>query len=617
MSFKPLQINYAENGHDASIYGGKAASLYRLIETEEFAVPTAFVIPCDQCLIRPEIDLQLIRSLCGSNNRYAVRSGAPVSMPGLLQTKLNVSFYDLEAAIKEVWDSWNTEHAVAYRKAKGIPDNIGTAVIIQSMINSQYSGVAFTANTETPECTDFDPLIEYVEGLGDALVGGEVTPKKLRSNSLASWAKVLRDGLKLIHSYWGPSDVEWCVDEYGSLWFVQQRPLKFSKSLAHTVDESGKTVVFAGKAIGSPKQITAYMSMASTYKLKPGNAVYVGAFRPEYYMKMVEASAILCGVGGATCHASILARELDKPAISGMGEHTALDLVDKPLLIDGATAKVYKFDREVAVTKPTKLVRVLDETRCPNGSLQLYTSSYNVNYMLVRFYQAIKDWQEGKISEERKVFVAREIADVLCLYFYKACLGELRHVKGKASDFTKFWGATALMRRVESLIGQEISGGDRDEFVNSVTMPTTLKEAITTMRAVEAAFSKLPWRGGYGGKKWGKIAQVLLKYLAGDYSPIMFVDNCFNLKHNGGCAFGKFSWITCNNGIIKYQLNHKQEGDLTQATKVYADYCGGHHNSAIAHYVQKESIFYEGTKNVKEVGGTNDKQAKGTHAVAA
>ena len=49
--------------------------------------------------------------------------------------------------------------------------------------------------------------------------------------------------------------------------------------------------------------------------------------------------------------------------------------------------------------------------------------------------------------------------------------------------------------------------------------------------------------GGFGGKKWANIASILRMYETDDLTPLMFVDTCWGLQHNGGAYFDK-AWTT-------------------------------------------------------------------------
>jgi len=82
----------------------------------------------------------------------------------------------LTECINAVFESWNNHRARIYRKAHDIHHISGTAVTIQSMIHSDISGIAFTANPANPAAEEV--IIESSYGLGEAVVSGDVTPDR-------------------------------------------------------------------------------------------------------------------------------------------------------------------------------------------------------------------------------------------------------------------------------------------------------------------------------------------------------------------------------------------------------------------------------------------------------
>lgn len=82
----------------------------------------------------------------------------------------------LTQCINAVFDSWNSERAIVYRKAHDIRGLAGTAVNVQAMFNSQVSGVAFTANPSDPQARQV--IVEGAFGLGESVVSGDVTPDR-------------------------------------------------------------------------------------------------------------------------------------------------------------------------------------------------------------------------------------------------------------------------------------------------------------------------------------------------------------------------------------------------------------------------------------------------------
>jgi rifampicin phosphotransferase len=112
----------------------------------------------------------------------AVRSSATAedlpdaSFAGQQDTFLNISGDDqLLEAVRRCWTSLWTARAIAYRARHGIPpDKISLAVVVQELIDADASGIVFTADAVTGD----DSMIEInaAWGLGEAVVGGQVTP---------------------------------------------------------------------------------------------------------------------------------------------------------------------------------------------------------------------------------------------------------------------------------------------------------------------------------------------------------------------------------------------------------------------------------------------------------
>jgi len=116
------------------------------------------------------------------NTKYvAVRSSATsedtkkTSWAGQLSTYLNTSQRDLIDNIKRCWASLFSPRALTYRARQNlIKSNVLVAVIVQKMVDSEVSGIVFTAH---PVTSDPDMImIEAGYGLGEAMVSGLITP---------------------------------------------------------------------------------------------------------------------------------------------------------------------------------------------------------------------------------------------------------------------------------------------------------------------------------------------------------------------------------------------------------------------------------------------------------
>ena len=223
----------------------------------------------------------------------AVRSSATAEdLPGLSfagqqDTFLNVvSDNTLLRAVVECWSSLWTARAIAYRDRNGIDQSaVSLAVVVQEMVQSETSGVLFTANPLTGHRTE--TVIDATFGLGEALVGGHVEPdhyvvsnesgnilhREVGSKSTVIHGAVgggvstkqsesrleeaLTDsqirqltelGRNVANLYGGPQDIEWAFAG-GSLYLLQSRPITSLFPLPSRVDDGALKVYVSLGAI--------------------------------------------------------------------------------------------------------------------------------------------------------------------------------------------------------------------------------------------------------------------------------------------------------------------------------------------------------------------------------
>jgi len=186
------------------ILGGKGASLTAMTRAG-LPVPPGFIIAADCCRkflaaggawpdgLQQEVREALTRLEQVTGRTFgrgsdpllvAVRSGAAVSMPGMMDTILNCPvsacgpaedpWQALIGCIEAVFNSWNSPRAAAYRRQRDIRDLDGTAVTVQAMFPARVSGVAFTTNPNEPDAGEM--IVEASPGLGEAVVSGRVLP---------------------------------------------------------------------------------------------------------------------------------------------------------------------------------------------------------------------------------------------------------------------------------------------------------------------------------------------------------------------------------------------------------------------------------------------------------
>jgi len=198
----------------------------------------------------------------------AVRSSATsedsasAAWAGQLDSFLNTSEKDLLENVKKCWASLFTPRAIFYRFEKNLHGaEISVAVVVQKMVESEVSGIAFSVH---PVTEDYNQLIiEAGFGLGEAIVSGQITPdsyvvekspRRIMDKNVAEqmrglfraknggneWVEVKNGGrqklsdkeilelseliLKIEKHYGFPCDIEW-AREGGKFYIVQSRPI--------------------------------------------------------------------------------------------------------------------------------------------------------------------------------------------------------------------------------------------------------------------------------------------------------------------------------------------------------------------------------------------------------
>lgn len=288
---------------DRAKIGGKAWSIARMSATG-LNVPPAFVITTEACRaylidgmyppgLQDEIDsgISWLETRTGrqfgagaSRLLLSVRSGAVVSMPGMMDTVLNLGLDEegeaqlaaetgqpafardthrrlrelyasivlkseagvemptaprdqLQGAVRAVFDSWNTRRAKRYRQHNAIANDLGTAVTIQAMVFGNLdersgTGVLFSRN---PLTGDPKPFGEYLpKAQGEDVVSGKFTPLPLdtMTDSVAqAHSALLAAAAQLELSEGDVQDIEFTVQR-GELFLLQARSAKRSPQAA-------------------------------------------------------------------------------------------------------------------------------------------------------------------------------------------------------------------------------------------------------------------------------------------------------------------------------------------------------------------------------------------------
>ncbi len=332
----------------------------------------------------------------------AVRSSATAedlpnaSFAGQQATYLNVKGEDnLIKSVQKCWASLFTTRAVFYRHKNNFDHfKVLIAVVVQKMVNSEASGVAFTVD---PVSEDRNLMvIEAAFGLGEAVVGGEVTPdhyvvnkntfeivekkiahknfmiirdpsgtnKKVYLDDDVAEKQVLSDDkivelakiIKEIENHYGkPQDIEW-AKEGTKLYIVQSRPITtlgkeiskpdYKKHLGEPILKG----LPASKGIASgPVKII--MSANELDKVKKGDILVTKMTDPDFVPAMKIAAAIVTDEGGMTSHAAIVSREMEIPCIVGTEKATKILKDGEVVTVDAVDGYVYRGVVEIEETQ--------------------------------------------------------------------------------------------------------------------------------------------------------------------------------------------------------------------------------------------------------------------------
>jgi hypothetical protein len=169
------------------LYGAKAVGLGDALRAG-LPVPPGVALPGPQVdsIASGEVGTTtaLLQAVQALPTPLAVRSSAVgedsagASFAGQHITVLNVpSAGDVEAAVRAVWWSANSDSAITYRKRLGVFARPSVGVVVQSLLQPETAGVMFTRN---PITGADERIVEASWGLGEAVVSGRVIPDSYR-----------------------------------------------------------------------------------------------------------------------------------------------------------------------------------------------------------------------------------------------------------------------------------------------------------------------------------------------------------------------------------------------------------------------------------------------------
>ncbi|MFB6318085.1 pyruvate, phosphate dikinase [Saccharicrinis sp. FJH54] len=310
--------------------------------------------------------------------------------------------YDqLWGAVMAVFDSWNNERAIYYRRLNRIPDEWGTAVNVQAMVfgnmgKNSGTGVAFTRDAGTGE--DIFNGEYLIDAQGEDVVAGVRTPQQITLEGSRRWAKLaniteevrkekypsLEEAMpevakelfdvetKLENYFSDMQDLEFTIQDR-KLWLLQtrngkrtgaamvkiavdmlesgmidekkallrQEPQKLDELLHPVFDkkaEAGADVMAKGLP-ASPGAATGQIVFFADEAKKYDNTILVRIeTSPEDLEGMNIAKGILTARGGMTSHAAVVARGMGKCCVSGAGT-IKVNYKERTLTMEGKTFK--------------------------------------------------------------------------------------------------------------------------------------------------------------------------------------------------------------------------------------------------------------------------------------
>lgn len=329
----------------------------------------------------------------------AVRSSATAedlpeaSFAGQQDTYLHISGEkELINYIRKCWASLWTSRAIYYREKQGFDHfHVSLAVVIQKMVNSEKSGVMFTANPINGNTDEM--MINASWGLGEAVVSGFVTPDEYIVNKKFRKVKdifiaekntmVIKDesgvgtievkvsehlgseyverecltegeldiligyGLNIEDMYGSFQDIEWGFDrDTKELYILQSRPITTIKDGENTTKMVQELKVLVkglpaspGKGAGKVKNIK---DISEIDRIEEGDILVTVMTNPDMVPAMRKAAAVVTEEGGRTCHAAIVSRELQIPCIVGAKSAATILEEDMGITVDATSGVVFE-----------------------------------------------------------------------------------------------------------------------------------------------------------------------------------------------------------------------------------------------------------------------------------
>ncbi len=290
-------------------------------------------------------------------------------------------------AIQAVFGSWNNNRAVVYRKQNKIPDDLGTAVNVMSMVfgnkgNTSATGVAFTRNPADGTKEFYGDYL--VNAQGEDVVAGirntEPIETLKHTPGLEKAGAELEEVFGILEKHYRDMmDIEFTIEQ-GKLFMLQTRVGKrtAAAALKVAIDMVGEGLITKEEALDrvDPSQLDQLLhpqfDSTANYELlcqglnaSPGAAVGEVVFssadavaaaeegrdcilvrwetNPDDLSGMIAAKGILTSHGGKTSHAAVIARGMGAPCVCG-AEALKIDAAKKEVVVSGTGVVLHEGD---------------------------------------------------------------------------------------------------------------------------------------------------------------------------------------------------------------------------------------------------------------------------------
>jgi pyruvate,orthophosphate dikinase len=312
-------------------------------------------------------------------------AGLVETFKGIVKAEKGVDFPtdpqdQLAYAIDAVFKSWNGRRARDYRRMEKIPDDLGTAVNVQTMVfgnkgDDSGTGVAFTRNPSTGEHKPYGDFLKNAQG-EDVVAGIRITePLDAMGNEFPEPSQELLRMMKLLENHFRDMcDIEFTIEQ-GRLFMLQTRvgkrtaaaalrmavemvdeglidkteavlrvqPAQLDQLLHPQFDPSAKFEVLAKGLNASPGAAVGkvyFTADEAQARHEAGERVILvrPETSPDDLHGMIAAQGILTSRGGLVSHAAVVARGMGTPAICG-ADAVKIDLAGRSFSVGDTTVR--------------------------------------------------------------------------------------------------------------------------------------------------------------------------------------------------------------------------------------------------------------------------------------